>query len=154
MTSSFFSIFNKSFIENPFLVISTLIFLVTISIIDFKTLKIPNKIVLPYFLLRFILIPLAPIKSDLIWLLFTGLVVIIPALIHNRPMGGDVKALISLSVYLGENIIPFLALFYMVGLVIGLIACGITKDSKKKMPLAPFMLIAYFIFLAIQMQAI
>ena len=71
------------------------------------------------------------------------LLVLIPAMIKNKPMGGDIKLMAVLGFYLGVKNI-FVLLAGTVGFSIIYIIPKLIKQKEiKDFPLAPFVLLSY-----------
>lgn len=113
-------------------------FLGMASFFDVKSRKIPDKLTLAFFLLRLIVIPLVPISLNNVYGLLAGLfIILIPAMIVNKPMGGDIKTMAVLGFYLGFYGIA-VTVFIIVALA--LIYYGICKLRKMKLEEIPFAL--------------
>ena len=131
---------------NMYIKISLLIFLVIASYFDKKQMKIPNKLNLIFFIIRLALIPIIGINVENIYGLLAGLfLILVPAMIKCKPMGGDIKMMAVLGFYLGvQNILILLvgtvifALVYYIPTILG-------KKEKKDVPLAPFVLSSFIL---------
>ena len=126
--------------------LSLFVFLSIASYFDIKEFRIPNKLNLSFLIGRLALIPFIRIGSGNVYGLLVGLLIIlIPAMIMNKPMGGDIKMSAVLGFYLGiQNIIVLL-----VGTVVVSIIPAILKkrkeEARKDIPLAPFVLTSLII---------
>lgn len=128
------------------LYLSVLTILLNISFIDYKHEIIPNKLVLPIFIIAVInvLINVTLYKS----LLFGGLFAFVFCFIIYKLSGmggGDVKLLISLSLLIGFN---NAFLLFLISFLLGSIY-GVAKVIRKKatfksvVPFGPFISIAF-----------
>lgn len=131
---------------NTYIRISILSFLIIASYFDKKQMKIPNALNLAFLIVRLALIPLIGFERGNIYGLLAGLfLILIPAMIKCKPMGGDIKMMAVLGFYLGvQNILILLvgtvifALVYYIPTILG-------KKEKKDVPLAPFVLSSFIL---------
>lgn len=123
------------------------VFLSIASYFDIKEFKIPNKLNLSFLIGRFVLIPFISIGLENIYGLLVGLLLIlIPAMIINKPMGGDIKMSAVLGFYLGiQNIIVLLIGTVVVSIVPAILKKRQESEERKDIPLAPFVLISFII---------
>lgn len=143
--------------NNHLVFIIILGFLLFSSYTDIKYLKIYNKSNLAFLILRFVLIFIPTyslsfnINTIVGGILGVGFL-LIPAMKFMYNMGGDIKLLGVLGLYLGGyNITILLALSCFLMLVFSLIRKIITKKALKNLdtPFAPFFTASYIVmFLA------
>lgn len=80
-----------------------LIFMVMGSMIDSKELRIPNRLNLAMFALRFLVLPLYPIETKhVLGCILGALFIMIPAIMIMKPMGGDIKFLAVIGFWMGD----------------------------------------------------
>ena len=119
------------FYGNPYALLPVLLFCILVSYHDTITMKIPDAITKSFFILRFGLIYWIPITSgNIIGFLFGALIILIPAMIINKPMGGDIKFMAVLGAYTNDAIVISSLLFgiiFFVGFAI------ITRMKKNEM---------------------
>lgn len=136
--------------SNAYIFLPVLIFLLLASYFDIKYRKIPNKLNLLFFIIRFAMIPLVGFSASNIYgFLFGFFIILIPAMIVCKPMGGDIKAMAVLGLYL-----ELLGIFVLlVGtIIVSLMYFFFEKirgRKKVEIPFAPFFLISFiaiFIF--------
>lgn len=132
--------------QNPIILISTIVFLMIASYFDIKYRKIPNKLNLICFVIRILLVPMVGFSFNNIWGLLLGFfMILIPAMIMNKPMGGDIKTVAVLGFYLGNySIFALIAVVIIISLLYILITNCILK-KKKDFPFIPFFLLAHII---------
>ena len=138
-------------LDNIYLYITLVLFLVIASYFDIKYLKIPNKLNLSFFVIRFALIPIIGFSMDNIYgFLFAFLIFLIPAMIANKPMGGDIKAFSVIGLYLGfKTTILSLIIIIVISIIYMTIKKFIYKDIND-IPLAPFFLLSILILIVLQ----
>lgn len=126
------------------LTIIYILILLSVSINDIRTMKIPNKIMFPAIVLAFLMVGARPYYewgSPLLGALFGGGFMLIPAVAFGKNGGmGDVKLAIFMGLILGfPNIIWALLLAHMSAalLIIGVPFGWV--DLKSKIPFAPFL---------------
>lgn len=125
-------------IDSPLLVVFMLLFLSVISYTDIKTKKIKDihNLIAFIFLLGYFLYT----DPSNIHLKFAGAIagasmVLIPAMIMNKPMGGDIKAIFVISFCSGAVlIVPILT----IACITGAILIFVSRLLKKGMPMIPF----------------
>ncbi|WP_071460275.1 prepilin peptidase [Bacillus massilinigeriensis] len=137
-----------------FLALTLASMLIIISFSDLEYMIIPNKILIPFFLLIFffrIFVPLTPWWNSLTGSVFCFALLYIINLASNGKIGmGDVKlfAVIGLATGLKTTLLSFYlsALFGSVFAVLGLLSGSLNK--KTAVPFAPFIalgtLVSYF----------
>lgn len=125
---------------NKVAVITVLIFLTIASYTDIKSMKIPNKVNILFLLSRFLIISFLPLTlSSLAGGLLAFVVPLIPAIVLMHKMGGDIKCLTVLGLFVGGyNTILMLALSSMYGLIY-----IILFNKKGNISFAPFFLISH-----------
>lgn len=165
MTSSFEVILTavRAFLNKPILSIAALAFLITVAIIDKKTMKIPNKVNLIAIMTSVGLttvygLALGTLPYDLM-MCFTGacvgfLVIFIPAFIVNTPMGGDIKCYAVMGSFLGPyGIMGFACISCVIVLLGKCIRVALMKGNifykqmkiREKFAMGPWMLASYII---------
>lgn len=143
------------FYEYPLAVAVFTAFLIIAAVIDATTYKIPNKLNLFFFISRFALIPVIGLSwSHIGGAVFAFFVLLIPAMIWMKKMGGDIKCTTVIGLYVG---FPITCLFLLLACVYFLLVQFvryILGYSVVAMPLAPFLLasnitliIAYYFLL-------
>lgn len=125
---------------------SLLVFLSVASYFDKKEFRIPNKLNLGFLAVRLLLIPLIGLNLGSLYGAIIGLLlVLIPAMIINKPMGGDIKLLAVSGLFLGaQNILILLGGTILAGIVPAVIVKKSSKE-RKDIPLAPFVLISFIL---------
>lgn len=136
--------------SNWFVIIPVLILLMIATITDVKSMKIPNKLNGAFLVLRVLLIFVIGFSWEFLLggvLAFLGLT--IPATIKMHKMGGDIKCLTVVGLYLGIWVMPA---FLVITCILGLIYAGgklFINKSKSNMPFAPFFLATHLILFSI-----
>ena len=127
--------------------LSLLLLLVIASYFDEKEFRIPDKLNLTFLIVRLILSCFIGIGLGNLYGLIAGLLIIlIPAMIMMKPMGGDIKMFAVLGLYLGvQNVLVLL-----VGTVFASVIPAILKkrdkgEGRKDIPLAPYVLVSFII---------
>lgn len=116
------------------------------SYFDSKELRIPDKLNLGFLILRLALIPFISFSWGNIYGLLVGLLLIlIPAMIKCKPMGGDIKMMAVLGFYLGVQNILVLLIGTVIIAIIYYIPTILGKREKKDIPLAPFVLSSFIL---------
>lgn len=116
------------------------------SYFDSKELRIPDKLNLGFLILRLALIPFISFSWGNIYGLIVGmLIILIPAMIKNKPMGGDIKMMAVLGFYLGVQNILILLIGTVIIAIIYYIPTILGKREKKDIPLAPFVLSSFIL---------
>lgn len=142
--------------EENFLMMSILLlFLAYNSFTDIKNYKIHNKsnilLILTRVMLHFLGFSLS--GYNLLSAVFFFFVILIPAMYFMIPMGGDIKLVTAVAFYLGFYTVPFLlGLSLLLSLAFSLIIELIKKDSRRKIPFAPFVLSSHIIFLLVSLM--
>lgn len=132
--------------QNNLITILVLLFLAIASYFDIKNRKIPNELNLIFFIIRFIIIPIVGFNiGNVVGLLIGFFIIFIPAMIMNKPMGGDIKTMAVLGLYLqGYGIVFLLGILVIVSLVYT-ISKELILKKKIDIPFAPFFLISYIL---------
>lgn len=121
------------------------IFMVMASVNDAKEMKIPNKLNYSMMMFRLMFAAVYPIGGEhILGFLLGGALIMIPAMILLKPMGGDIKFSAALGFWVGDVSI----LLTLVFAVIMFLFYGIKikrLDMKKSLAFAPFMSIGYVI---------
>ena len=131
-----------SFYSNPYAMLPILIFCFAASKYDMESMKIPNDLNKLFLMCRFLFIYWVPIKSEhIIGFLLGGLLILIPAMVINRPMGGDIKFCAVLGAWTNDAIImTSLAL----GIILFIANALIRKyDRKKMVAFGPFVCLGF-----------
>lgn len=132
---------------NSFVVALLFLFLGIATFTDIKKMKIPDKLNGVFFLTRFALLPLIGFG----WGNIGGAVIafvslMIPAMVKAHKMGGDIKCLTVMGLYLGLPLtIPFILLscLYLAVYSFGGIPFG---RPLRTLPFAPFFLLSHLTF--------
>lgn len=134
----------NSIYGNQYVLITLFLLLLIASYFDIKHMKIPNKLNLTFLIIRLLLSFVIGIELGNLYGMVAGfLLVLIPAMIKNKPMGGDIKLMAVLGFYLGVKNI-FVLLAGTVGFSIIYIIPKLIKQKEiKDFPLAPFVLLSY-----------
>lgn len=153
-----FSDFNAVF-SNPLVLIIITIFALFATYTDIKSLKIYNKANLLFFIFRIILIfiptyGLAFSFNSLLGGLIGAIILIIPAVALMHKMGGDIKFIFVLGLYLGLPLTIILLIISCASMLIfSLFRKIITKKELRKLltPFAPFFTFSLFVMYIISM---
>jgi leader peptidase (prepilin peptidase)/N-methyltransferase len=114
-----------------------LLYIIVASITDIKEKKIFDKLNYSFLLLRIIAIPIYPIqRTHIVGFIAAFFIVLIPAMIKGRQMGGDIKFAAVLGAWIGDDSIfasiliacVFFVLFAFVG----------KKKKDDMIPFGPF----------------
>lgn len=138
--------------SEPLILIPLTLFLLIATWTDIKTLKIPNKLNGAFFLVRLLLIPFIGFGiNEVVGAFFAFFLMMIPAMIMMHKMGGDIKCLTVVGLYVGIGIVPMYlivtcALFLLYALIMLLI-----KKPIKNVPFAPFFLSTHAILIVVHM---
>lgn len=141
-------------IENTLTYIPLIIYLSIATYFDVKYLKIPDKLTATFFILRLIFIRFIGfnIKDNLVGFYFGFFTFLIPAMIANKPMGGDIKSFATLGLYLGfKRAVAGIVCLIVTSLIAMLVKKYVLKDSKDT-PLAPFFLLSVIILMIMQVK--
>ena len=139
--------------SNNYFVYSVLVYLIIATYTDIKTMKIPNKLNLTFLIIRFLLIF---VGFEFTYIHLIGgicgiLFLLIPAVIKMHKMGGDIKLMGVLGLYLGMyNAIPFLIATTFFSAIVSIPKSIITK-KKENFPFAPFFLTSHVLFIIISL---
>ena len=129
--------------------IPVFIYMIFASKIDAKFMKIPNKLNYLMMSLRIVFAVCYPIEaSHLFGFIIGGALIMIPAMIILKPMGGDIKFSAALGFWIGDvSILITLILAVIMFMFYGI---KIKKlNRKQSLAFAPFMSIGYLIIVAI-----
>ena len=149
----------NSFFSNPYLIGVLFLFFIGATYTDIKSLKIYNKFNLAFLTTRivFIFVPVYGLSlsvSHIFGALIGFTVLIIPAVALMHKMGGDIKFITVLGLYLGTPLtILLLFISCVTMLLFSLIRKLATKDEVKKalVPFAPFFTISFSIMFIISL---
>ena len=130
------------FYGNIYAVLPILMFLFLASVSDLKTLKIPDYLNRTFFLSRFLFIFWVPISTgNIMGFIIGGLIILIPAMIMLRPMGGDIKLVAVLGLWTNDAVILssiLIGIFLFVGYAF------LKKSGKKEMiAFGPFVALGF-----------
>jgi Flp pilus assembly protein protease CpaA len=132
------------------------LFLLIATINDVRTLKIPNKINIAFLISRIIAIPILGLEfSHILGGVIGFLILLIPAMLTMHKMGGDIKMMTILGLFLGMYLTPiFIGLSCFCGFIFGILQNIIFKKSlNMSFAFAPMFFIThvilFFIVLAI-----
>lgn len=124
-------------------------FIVIASSIDQKYMKIPNKLNYTMMLLRLSFAMFYPIEgTHILGFIIGGALILIPAMIVLKPMGGDIKFCAALGFWIGDIKI----LFTLVVAVIMFVVYGVfikKLDKRESAAFAPFMSLGCVVVLLI-----
>lgn len=140
----------NSIYGNGYVLTASFLLLLIASYFDIKHMKIPNKLNLTFFIIRLLLCFVIGIEVGNLYGMIAGfLLLLIPAMIKNKPMGGDIKLMTVLGFYIGvKNLLILLAgtiVFSMFYTAPNLIK----KRERKDFPLAPFVLLSFISIITI-----
>jgi Flp pilus assembly protein protease CpaA len=135
---------------NYYVVAILTLFLGIATYTDMKYLKIPNKLNLTFAVIGLALIPMFDFSWGELFSKFGGslfgfVALLIPAMIRNHKMGGDIKAMAVLGLYLGIFIVPLFMALASVSGVVYLYTRFQTGKLLGNFPFAPFFLVAHII---------
>ncbi|MBG9693074.1 hypothetical protein ABD91_20165 [Lysinibacillus sphaericus] len=135
------------FSEQLNLAILLLLYLIVISVTDIKSMKIYTEVSMAFVVIRLFLAIWYPISwSNIGGAVFLTAFVFIIAFITYTNMGGDIKAMLPIGLFLGfSNSVVFLAGSICILLLVGIVVYLATKDKKKEIPFAPILLASYLI---------
>lgn len=136
--------------DNPLFLIVLTLFLGIATYTDIKTMKIPNKLNGIFFVVRLLLIPVIGFAvSDVLGALFTFIVLIIPAIIKMHKMGGDIKCLTVVGLYVGIYLAPLFLVMTIIYFWLYAGICLLFKKKLKNIPFAPFFFASHITLLII-----
>lgn len=137
----------NNFFSNQGVVVLLFVFLAVATYTDLKSLKIYNKFNLIFLISRFALFTYLPLTfNHFLGALVGFLVLTIPAVHLMHKMGGDIKFITVLGLFLGLPLtIALLALSCMYMLIFSLFKKLTKKINVKKVlvPFAPFFMISF-----------
>lgn len=143
----------EQLLSTPALYIPLIVFLLIAAFTDVKHLKIPNWLNATFLLIRLLLIPFVGIAwSDIGGAAFLFFMVFIIAFITYMQMGGDIKAMVVLGIYLGFSlsvVFLFISIFYLA--VAGIVVYIKTKDKRADIPFAPCFLLSLLTIIGVGM---
>ncbi len=127
-----------------------------IAVVDLRTLRIPNKIVLPatavVLLVRAILMP-SSLPGYLLAAVLTASLLLIPSLFNAAWMGmGDVKLGLLLGAVLGRTAIGALFIAFLACLPVALVL--LIRGRGKTLPFGPFMAFGALVVLALPLVGV
>lgn len=143
--------------SNHVLCYMLLIFFIIATYTDIKSFKIYNKFNIVFFITRIIIIfvPVHGVQltlNHLMGALIGFLTLTIPAMALMHKMGGDIKFITILGLYLGASLTVVLLLISCITMLIfSFTKKMITKEKIKKVlvPFAPFFMISFVIMFII-----
>lgn len=135
---------------NVYVLAASFLLLLIASYFDMKYMIIPNKLNLTFLIVRLLLSFIIGIELGNLYGLIVGfLLIFIPAMIKNKPMGGDIKLMAVLGFYLGvKNVFILLVGTVLFGFLYVIIRILIKKELKD-FPFAPFILLSFVSMVAI-----
>ncbi|MFY0516626.1 prepilin peptidase [Lysinibacillus sp. UGB7] len=135
------------FSEQLILVGLLLLYLIISSITDIKSMMIYTEVSMAFVVIRLFLAIWYPISwSNVGGAAFLIAFVFIIAFITYTNMGGDIKAMLPIGLFLGfSNSVVFIAGSICILLLVGIVVYFATKDRKKEIPFAPILLASYSI---------
>lgn len=130
------------------------VLLIVCSITDLKKRIVPNECIILLLLLGITHAVFKTIIGYVWWYHFIGLVYSIPFFIawHKELMGaGDVKLIIVISLYLGiiNSLLAFIIMLLCL-FIWAIYAKAKSIDTKKSIPLAPFISAGFILFLCVK----
>lgn len=130
------------------------VYLLLAAIFDYKNLRIPNKLQITFLIVRGLMMFFGYEinKENIIGAIVGFLIVFIPAFIMNSPMGGDIKLVSILGLYLGiEKLLILIGITLVIGIPI-MIYSRINKDKneEKMYPFAVILFVGYLVFCLIR----
>lgn len=143
--------------NNKLLLITMFVFLIIATYTDIKSLKIYNKFNIAFLITRliFIFIPVYTYKLELTHIVgsvVSFILILIPAIALMHKMGGDIKFMTIMGLYLGGYLsVIFLLLSCFYNLMYSLISVFVLKKHSKDVliPFAPFFLTSFATLLLI-----
>lgn len=135
---------------NPLFLVILTVYLSIATYTDMKTMIIPDKLNGFFFVVRLAIIPFIGFGlADVAGALFAFVVLMIPAMIKMHKMGGDIKCLTVVGLYVGIYLAP---LFLILTCVYFILYAGLSAVARKKMknvPFAPFFLASHLTLMAL-----
>ena len=128
-------------------------FLLIATYTDLKSYKIPDKLNGFFFILRFVIIPVIGFGiADILGAIFAFVTLMIPAMIKNHKMGGDIKCLTVVGLYVGIYLVPFFLIFSCIYFILYTGLGLIVGKSPRVLPFAPFFLLSHITLVVIQLM--
>ena len=141
-----FVVVAKGWDQDAILGIVLVLLLVPITLIDFDTQIIPNKITYPGVVIGIVIVALTDLSSldeNLIAAFAAGGFLFIAWFLRPGGMGlGDVKLAFMLGIYLGRAVAPAMFVALISGSVVGaaiMARYGTAKGRKMKIPFGPYL---------------
>lgn len=136
--------------NNPFFLITLTVFLGIATYTDLKNMKIPDKLNGAFFLVRFLLIPVIGFGfADVMGAIFSFIAMMIPAMIKMHKMGGDIKCLTVVGLYVGIYLAPFFLILTCIYFLLYSGVCMVAKKKIKNVPFAPFFFVSHLTLMII-----
>lgn len=135
------------FSKQPILAGLLLSYLIIISVTDIKSMKIYTEVSVAFVGIRLFLTIWYPLSwSNVGGAAFLVAFVFIIAFITYTNMGGDIKAMLPIGLFLGfTNSVIFIVGSISILMLVGIVVYFSTKDKKKEIPFAPIFLASYLI---------
>lgn len=129
--------------------IPVFIFIAIAAYIDQKEMRIPNQLNYGMMMFRFAFIPFLPLEAKyLIGFIIGGAIIMIPAMIILKPMGGDIKFAAALGLWVGDvKLVLTLSVAVILFVVYGVFIKKLNR--KESAPFAPFMSLGFLIITAV-----
>jgi Flp pilus assembly protein protease CpaA len=130
-----------------------MIILTIASYTDIKKFTIPNWLSLSGIILRLVIIPLTGFTfGDIGGAVVGFLILFIPALISNHAMGGDIKLITVMGLYLGiKGIIAIIVVSILLSLLY-YTGTQLLRKKAKNYPYAPFLFCSFFILFIMNLR--
>ena len=126
-------------------------YMIYASFYDSWTLTIPNRLNYCMMWLRLLIMPAFAVDlKNAFGFMIGGALILIPAMIILKPMGGDIKFAAALGLWAGDVSILVTMVFALISFVI---YAGVIKkvNMKKSIAFSPFISLSYMIVLFIGM---
>lgn len=143
LTTNLTDAFHQTY-GNIWILLLLFLFLGIATYTDLKNLKIPNKLNGAFLIIRILIIPIVGFGwTNIGGAILAFIALMIPAMVKMQKMGGDIKCLTVVGLYLGVYITPIFILIACIGLAL---YTGVQYVIFKKggmLPFAPFFLFAH-----------
>lgn len=140
----FNSVLNNTIFDNYYIVTLLSVFLLAAAIIDIRTQKIPNELVVLLLIIRILLIPFIGISVyDFIGAILCFISLLIPGMIIMNKMGGDIKLMTVVGLYIGLTSLLFLLIISIYGILLISILLLLKFNRKVRFPFAPMFLLSH-----------
>ena len=113
-------------------------------------MKIPDKLNGVFFFIRLLLIPVIGFgMADVAGAIFIFVALMIPAMIKMHKMGGDIKCLTVVGLYVGIYLTPFFLVFTILYFLLYSGVSALIGRKMKNVPFAPFFLLSHLTLIAL-----